>query len=74
MAERFEITSETTFNHVVRHKANIWGDKVFLTYIRDFDKGIDEKYTYRDMHLKSNCIANGLLNLGIKKGDGISVI
>ena len=74
MTEKLEITSETTFNDVVRHKANIWGDKVFLTYIRDFDKGDDEKYTYRDMHLKSNRLANGLFNLGITKGDGISVI
>jgi crotonobetaine/carnitine-CoA ligase len=74
MADRFEITSETTFAEAVRNKANIWGDRVFLTYIRDFDKGIDEKYTYLDMHLKSNRLANGLLNLGIQKGDGISVI
>jgi carnitine-CoA ligase len=74
MTERFEITAETTFSQLVKHKADIWGDRVFLTYIRDFDKGIDERYTYRDMHLKSNRCANGLRNLGIQKGDGISVI
>ena len=47
----FKITETTTFNDVVKNKAETVGDKVFLTYIRDFDKGVDEKYTYRDMHL-----------------------
>jgi crotonobetaine/carnitine-CoA ligase len=49
------------------------GDKVYLTYIRDFDKGIDETYTYRDMHLQSNRVANALLKAGLKRGDGISL-
>lgn len=74
MSEQLEITSETTFNDVVKHKAKTIGDKVYLTYIRDFDKGIDEKYTYQDMHLQSNRLANGLLKLGISKGAGISLI
>ncbi len=58
----------------MKQKAEIVGDKVFLTYVRDFDKGIDEKYTYRDMHLQSNRVANGFLNLGLKRGDGISLV
>ena len=45
-----------------------------MTYIRDFDKGIDEKYTYKDMHLQSNRLANGLLKLGVKKGDGLALM
>jgi crotonobetaine/carnitine-CoA ligase len=74
MADNFEITPKTTFNDVARHKARVLGDKVFLTYIRDFDKGIDEKYTYKDMHLQSNRLANGLVKLGIQKGEGISLM
>ncbi|MCP4749636.1 MAG: ATP-dependent acyl-CoA ligase [Proteobacteria bacterium] len=74
MAENFEITTETTFNAAVKHKANTVGDKVFLTYVRDFDKGIDEKYTYTDIHRQSNRLANGLQKLGIGKGDGISLV
>jgi crotonobetaine/carnitine-CoA ligase len=74
MSEQFEITSKTTFNDYVRHKARSVGDKVFLTYIRDFDKGFDEQYTYRDMHLLSNRLGNGLVKLGLKQGDGISLI
>jgi crotonobetaine/carnitine-CoA ligase len=74
MAEQFEIGPETTFGEFVRHKAQSAGDKVFLTYIRDFDKDIEEKYTYRDMHLLSNRMGNGLQKLGLKQGDGISLI
>ncbi|GAH13041.1 unnamed protein product [marine sediment metagenome] len=64
----------TTFGEVVKTKAEKVGDKVYLTFVRDFDKGIDEKYTYRDMHVLSNKLANGLLKLGIKQRDGISIL
>jgi len=73
-AKKFRITAKTTFNDVVKNKAEIVGDKVFLTYIRDFDKGIDEKYTYLDMHLQSNRVGNGLSKLGVGKGTGISLM
>ena len=73
LKEKNSITPTSTFGDLVKRKAEIVGDKVFLTYIRDFDNGIDEKYTYRDMHLQSNRFANGLLKLGMKGGDGISV-
>jgi len=71
--EQNKITPTTTFAELVKTKAETVGDKVFMTYIRDFDKGIDEKYTYIDMHLQSNRVANGFLNLGLKRGDGISL-
>ncbi len=74
LIEKNKITPTTTFADFVKNKAETVGDKVFMTYVRDFDKGIDEKYTYKDMHLQSNRIANGLLNLGIKRGDGISLV
>ena len=74
MAEQFEIGPETTFGELVRHKAESVGDQVFLTYIRDFDLGVEEKYTYRDMHLQSNRLGNGLKRLGLEQGDGISLI
>jgi crotonobetaine/carnitine-CoA ligase len=70
----FKITSTTTFNDVMKNKAETIGDKVFLTYVRDFDKGLDEKYTYRDMHLYSNRVANGLSKLGLKVGTGLSLM
>jgi crotonobetaine/carnitine-CoA ligase len=74
LAEKNNITPTTTFAELVKHKAESIGDKVFMTFVRDFDKGLDEKYTYRDMHLQSNRFANGLLNLGLKRGDGISIV
>jgi len=67
------ITPTTTFGDIVKRKAEKVGDKVFLTYIRDFDKNIEEKYTYKDMHLQSNRLANGLMKLGLKRGDGVSI-
>ncbi|MHA1254508.1 MAG: AMP-binding protein [Promethearchaeota archaeon] len=72
--KRYRITTKTTINDVMKNKADTRGDKVFLTYIRDFDKGIDEKYTYLDMHLQSNRVANGLLKLGVDKSTGISLM
>ena len=59
---------------VIKHKAETVGDMVWLTFIKDFDKGLDEKYTYKDMHLLSNRLANGLSKLGFKKGDGIALM
>ena len=58
----FKITATTTFNDVVKNKAKTVGDKVFLTYIRDFDKGLDEKYTYRDIHIgRRKCLKNQVI-------------
>jgi crotonobetaine/carnitine-CoA ligase len=59
---------------IIKHKAETVPDKVYMTYIRDFDKGIDEKYTYKDMHLLSNRLGNGLLQLGLKKGEGVALM
>jgi len=73
LRKQFEIGPKTTFGDIVKSKADKVGDKVYLTYVRDFDKGIEEKYTYKDMHEQSNRLANGLLKLGIKKGVGISL-
>ncbi|MFW9882215.1 MAG: AMP-binding protein [Candidatus Thorarchaeota archaeon] len=70
----FKITATTTFNDVMKNKAEVVGDKIFLTYIRDFDKGLDEKYTYRDLHLYSNRLANGLSQFGLKAGVGLSLM
>ena len=73
LSKQLGVSEKTTFGDVVKTKAEKVGDKVFLTYVRDFDNGIDEKYTYRDMHELSNKLANGLLKLGIKQRDGISI-
>jgi crotonobetaine/carnitine-CoA ligase len=72
--KKFRLRRNTILRDVVKHKAETVGDKVFMTYIRDFDNDIDEKYTYKDMHLMSNRLANGLLNLGLKKGDGVALM
>ena len=74
MAEQFEIGPEPTFGELVRPTAESIGDQVFLTYIRDFDQDVEEEYTYRDMHLQSNRLANGLKRLGIGQVYGISLI
>ncbi len=73
LRKQLEIGPKTTFGELMKIKADKVGNKVFLTYIRDYDKGIDEKYTYQDMHEQSNRLANGLQKLGIKEGVGISL-
>ncbi len=73
LSKQLGVTATTTLGDIIKRKAEKVGDKVYLTYIRDFDKGLDEKYTYRDMHMQSNRLANGLLKLGINKGDGIAI-
>ena len=73
LREKYNITPTTTFADLVKTKAEVSGDKVFLTFIRDFDKGIDEIYTFRDMDIQSNRVANALLGAGLKRGDGISL-
>ena len=71
--EKNKITPTTSFADLVKTKAEVVGDKVYLTFIRDFDKNIEENYTYLDMHLRSNRVANALLKAGLKRGDGISI-
>jgi crotonobetaine/carnitine-CoA ligase len=72
--KRYRIKQKTIINDLIKYKAETMGDKLFLTYIRDFDKGIDEKYTYRDIHLQSNRVANGLSKLGVDNKTGISLM
>jgi crotonobetaine/carnitine-CoA ligase len=72
--KKFRISRRTLLRDIIKHKAETVPDKVYMTYIRDFDKKIDEKYTYKDMHLLSNRLANGLLKLGLKRGEGVALM
>ena len=72
--KKFRVTRRTILRDIIQHKAETVGDKVYMTYLRDFDNDIEEKYTYRDMHLMSNRLGNGLLNLGLKKGEGVALM
>ncbi|MBA7712774.1 Long-chain-fatty-acid--CoA/3-oxocholest-4-en-26-oate--CoA ligase [subsurface metagenome] len=72
--KKFRISRRTLLRDIIKHKAETVPDKVYMTYIRDFDKGIDEKYTYKDMYLLSNRLGNGLLKLGLKKGEGVALM
>jgi crotonobetaine/carnitine-CoA ligase len=72
--KKFRVSRRTLLRDIIKYKAETVPDKVYMTYIRDFDKRIDEKYTYKDMHLLSNRLGNGLLNLGLKKGEGVALM
>jgi len=72
--KKFRLSRRTLLRDFIKHKADIAGDKVFMTYIRDFDKGIDEKFKYKDLHLLSNRLGNGLTKLGLKKGEGVALM
>jgi len=68
------INRGTMIRDIIVKWADYYGDKTYLTYIVDFDKGLDEKYSYKDMHTISNRFANGLLDLGIGRGNGIALM
>ncbi len=70
----FNIIGQTLMREFIKKWADVYGDKRYLTYIVDFDKGLDEKYSYKDMHAFSNRLANGFLNIGIGRGTGIALM
>lgn len=72
--KKFRLRRNTILRDLIKHKAETVGDKVFMTFIRDFDNGIDEQCTFKEMHLMSNRLANGLFNLGLKKDDGVALM
>jgi len=72
--KKFRLSRRTLLRDFINHKADVAGDKVFMTYIRDFDNGLDEKFTFKDLHLLSNRLGNGLFKLGLKKGDGVALM
>ena len=72
--KKFRLSRRTLLRDFIKHKAEVSGDKVFMTYIRDFDKDIDGKYNYKDFHILSNRLGNGLFKLGLKKGDGVALM
>jgi len=72
--KKFRIKNKTLMREVIKNQAETKTNEVFLTFIKDFDKGLDEKYTFNDMHLLSNRLGNGLLKLGLKKGDGVALM
>ena len=72
--KKFRLSRRTLLRDFIKHKADVAGDKVFMTYIRDFDNGLDEKFTFKDLHLLSNRLGNGLFKLGLKKGDGVALM
>lgn len=61
--------SEMTIPHILSDKAARHGDRVFLTAMAD-----GRCFTYRDMDLLSNRIANGLVALGLGRGSHVAVM
>src|SRR5690606_5927602 len=60
---------DSTIAKVLSENAVKYGDKTFLTYVPD-----GRTFSYRDIDLKSNQLANGLKNQGIQKGSHIAVM
>ena len=68
------VNGSTLIKDIFKSYSAFYGDQAFLTYISDFDNGIDETYTYNDMHIISNQLANGFKEIGIGRGDGIALM
>jgi len=58
-----------TYANILGDKASKVGDKVFLTYLHD-----NRRFSYADMDILSNRLANGLLARGIGKGAHVSML
>ena len=58
-----------TFANVLADKAAKLGDKLFLTYLED-----GRSFSYAEMDVLSNRLANGLLARGIGKGSHVSML
>ncbi|MBU2497541.1 MAG: ATP-dependent acyl-CoA ligase [Proteobacteria bacterium] len=58
---------ERTVGYILEDKAKTIGEKPFLLHE-------DVKITYKELDEKANRVANGLLGLGIKKGDKVCLI
>lgn len=58
---------ERNLGRIVTDKAALNGDKLFLRFEQ-------RRYSYRDMDLISNRIANGLISLGVRKGMHIALM
>jgi carnitine-CoA ligase len=58
--------SQQTLGQILEDKAKTCGDKAFLQY--EEEKGV----TYREVNERTNRIANGLIRLGLEKGDNLA--
>lgn len=56
-----------TLGNIIENQTSQNKDKVLLKFR-------DREFTYEDVNLKSNMIANGLTNLGIEKGDKVCIM
>ncbi len=61
--------SDLTIGHVLADKAATHGAKTFLTFLPD-----GRNFTFRDVHVLSNRIANGLSAAGITAGEHVGVL
>ncbi|MCZ4313934.1 AMP-binding protein [Comamonadaceae bacterium G21597-S1] len=60
---------ERTIGQVVTRQAELMGDKVFLTFTPD-----GRTFTYRQLDLLSNRLANGLMAHGVEQGAHVAVM
>ena len=58
---------EVLLRDILDEKAEKLKDKTFLLFE-------DQKISFKELNERSNMVANGLLNLGIKKGDGVGLM
>ena len=58
---------ERVIGHIVAEKAALHGDRTFVRFE-------DRSYSYRELDLLSNRIANGLVQLGVNKGTHVALM
>ena len=59
--------ADINYHELLEMKAEALGDKTFLLYE-------NERISYREMDVRANRVANGLLKLGAGPGVGVAVM
>ena len=67
----YNIVGQRNLRKLIEQKAEAHPDKVFLVF--EDDQGESSSYTYAQLDRKVNRTANGLLELGVKKGDKVNL-
>ena len=55
------------FNHFLVHSAKSYGERTAIIYN-------DKKYSYKELNLRTNRLANSLIHLGVKHGDRVAIV
>ncbi len=67
-----DVVGNRSMADLINEKVDQYGDKAFLVY--ESDDGKYEEYTYRQFDDRINRLANALIDMGVKRGDKVTLM